>query len=131
MSFVPIVTEKEALEMDKKRQVIFTITSLYLKNVTEGGKVTGQCCLFNRSRTIGWYTFLRVAQKCVEEDWPDIDEAGYYNHVVIERVVEGLYNISGHKLDRQTEWWYKYNKGKWIPCEKPKAVKMIVNFGLG
>jgi hypothetical protein len=109
--------------MKRKRKVIFTITSLYLDE-DEGV----EC-----SSTIGWYPNLKTAQKCVEEDWPDIDEAGYYNYVVIERVVEGLYNMSGMLLDRQTEWWYSfdYKQEKWIACEKPQWSVGTINWGLG
>lgn len=84
-------------------------------------------------RLVGWYSDLETAQKCVDEDWAGFYEAGWYNYVVIERMVEGLYNLSGLCLDRQTEWWYRYdnNTGKWVPCDKPECLKGVVNFGLG
>ena len=118
--------------MKRKRTVIFAITSLYLKKVKEDEKVVGQTLTHDRSRFVGWYSNLKTAQKCVEEDWADFDEAGYYNYIVIERMVEGLYNMSGILLDRQTEWWYVYDDvKKWVPCSKPKSLKHMINFGLG
>ncbi len=111
---------------------MYAITSLYLKKVKEGEKVIGQSLAHDRMRLVGWYSNLKKAQKCVEEDWADFDEAGYYNYIVIERMVEGLYNLSGVLLDRQTEWWYVYDEvKKWVSCEKPKCLKHMINFGLG
>ena len=116
----------------EKEIVIYTITSLYtakpdLDNMT----VIGQ--LEYRSSLVGFYRSLDKAKQCVEEDWADFDEAGYYNYVVIERNVEGLYNINGFELDIQTEWWYKFDddNNKWVVCEKPDWSVGIVGWGLG
>ena len=103
--------------------VIYTITSLVEDN---NGDIV-------EDRVVGWYSDLKIAKQCVEEDWADFDEAGYYNYVVIERNVEGLYNINGFELDIQTEWWYKFDddNNKWVVCEKPDWSVGIVGWGLG
>ncbi len=119
--------------MEKEKTVIFTITSLFAKTVRENGKVIGKRAEFGRSRLVGWYSDVETAIKCVEEDWADFDEAGYYNYIVIERMVEGLYNMSGFDHDGRTEWWfeYDYKLNKWTACEKPDWSVGILNWGLG
>jgi len=108
----------------EKEIVIYTITSLYtakpdLDNMT----VIGQ--LEYRSSLVGFYRSLDKAKQCVEEDWPDFDECGYYNYIVIEGLEEGCYPGMG-----DNEWWYRHDwdNQKWIPCEKPMCFAHTVNF---
>ena len=119
---------------DKARLLIYTITSLFIKNVkNENREVVGQSIESGHCRMVGFYADLQTAMKCVEEDWAGFDEAGYYNYIVIERMVEGLYNISGFDLAKPSEWWYRhdYEARKWVPCEKPKCLVGTVSFGMG
>jgi hypothetical protein len=118
--------------MKRKRTVIFTITSLYVKKVKENGQEVGERHYYDRNRLVGWYSDLAKAQKCVEEDWADFDENWYYNYIVIEKNTEGLYNMS-NDLGKQYEWWYRfdYKQEKWIACEKPQWSVGTINWGLG
>ena len=116
----------------KERLIIYTITSLHIKNVrNEKKEVVGHIMEHRDCRTVGFYADLETAKKCVEEDWAGFDEAGYYNHIVIEKMVEGLYNLQG--LDDPVEVWYRhdYESRKWVPCEKPKTLFGTIGFGLG
>lgn len=84
-----------------------------------------------KSSNVGFYYELAKAKQCVEEGWGSLDECGYYNHLVIQRTFEGLYNLRNFGLAGQSEWWYRLNNGKgrtWISCRKPKLLKSIVNF---
>ena len=76
---------------------------------------------------------LKKASKCVEEDWGAFCEAGYYNFIVIERNVEGLYNIGAFEGVEENEWWYKHDDEKncWVKCKKPKVLNGLCNFGMG
>lgn len=114
-------------------QIIYTITSLYIKSIrNEFREVVGEIMETGRCRTVGFYTDLEKAKKCVEEDWGAFNEAGYYNYIIIERVVEGLYNLNGLDLNDESvgEHWYRY-ENKWIPCQKPKMLFGTIGFGLG
>lgn len=113
------------------RAVIYTITSLGVDKVKRDGKVKYIYDWKNhRSRLVGWYTSLEEAKKCVENDSMGFDEAGYYNFIVIERVVEGIYNMGGHGLDKICEWWYTYTEDGeiWVECKKPKIFKDTCDF---
>jgi hypothetical protein len=103
---------------------IYTITSLSI----EDGKMRKGIC-----RNVGFYYDLKEAKRCVEEDWAHFDESGYYNHIVIELTMEGLYNINGIMLDQKKEWWYRHNwnERRWVKTKKPQILKGIINFGLG
>ena len=113
--------------------VIFTITSGYVKPIREGETVVGRRPEWNKLATVGFFSDLATAQKCVEEDWGGFEEAGYYNFIVIERTVEGLYNISGTNDNTiQTEWWYLFDhkERKWKASEKPNWSLGIIGWGL-
>jgi len=114
--------------MKRKRQVIFTITSLYVLKKNGPRRIKDVI----RTRLIGWYSDLATAQKCVKEDWADFDEGRYYNYIVIEKNTEGLYNM-GVDLDEQYEWWYQFDckQEKWIICEKPIYLEGTIGFGMG
>jgi hypothetical protein len=118
------------------RAVIYTITSFYIKKVYEGVLVrdedgemieeqdVGEMIEWGRTSNVGYYTSLERAQQSVENNYGHFDECGYYNYIMIESVVEGLYNLAKYDIIvEQTEWWYKYDRGeeRWIPCCKPKC----------
>jgi hypothetical protein len=127
--------ETESIELNdgSKRDfgVIYTVTTLSIKKVKdeETRTVLGERCEAGKTVTVGWYTSLEAAQKCVSNNNGSLDECGYYNHLVIERVVEGLYGLLGDG-DKQTEWWYKYDHSadKWVACEKPKIFRQTIGF---
>jgi len=79
------------------------------------------------SRTWGWYSDLKSAQKCIEGNYCDIYE-GRYNHAVIEEIAEGV--LHGGELPK--EWWFKW-KGSWKrggykPWKKPKEYDQVIGF---
>ena len=124
------------------KTVIYTITSVFIEEPKIESSVNGNIIpckntfSCKRARLVGFYSDLEKAKTCVLEDWASFSEAGYYNYVVIERVVEGLYNLDGmelNDLDKLGEWWYvcKESYPKWIECEKPKELTGIVSFGIG
>lgn len=106
--------------------IIYTITSLYNpKPDVDGNKTPIKEIMPRKSRLVGMFKTLEKAKQCVDEDWANFDEAGYYNFIVIEGLLEGCYPGLG-----DNEWWYKHDreKNKWVPCEKPNSYKGLVNF---
>jgi len=87
------------------------------------------------NRTVAWYSSLRDAQRCVEENALDIYGEGDYPWALIEETMEGVYP------DIKNEWWYKWKgkkkskkgkyQGKYVLAKKPIAYKRVVNFGIG
>jgi len=80
-----------------------------------------------RERTWGWYSSLKNAQKCIEENWGDIFE-GSYDYALIEEIPEGV--LFGGAIPK--EWWFKWKgtckKGKYILSKKPKEYDTVVCF---
>lgn len=79
------------------------------------------------TRTVGYFTTLEEAKKCIEENWGDIQEC-YYKYAVIEDVEPGLY-----KSIDSTSIWYKWSKAKekFLPIDKPTQLNQIVGFTIG
>lgn len=79
------------------------------------------------TRTVGYFTTLEEAKKCIEENWGDIQEC-YYQYAVIEDVAPGLY-----KSTDSTSIWYKWSKSqeKFLPIDKPAQLSSIVGFTIG
>jgi len=109
---------------------IYTITTL---NITKRATRLDEVDFREyRDRCVGFFFSLKKAKQCVEEDWGDLNEFGYYSHLVIERFTEGLYPGCRDK-EKQTEWWFKrdYELNKWVPCLEPKSMLGVISFGMG
>lgn len=91
-----------------------------------------------RARAQGWYPTLYMARAAVAQNCGDLFELGYYNHAVIERVVQGI-NVSV-----TTEHWYRAeytlvdgaitpdnSKPAVSKIEKPTRLVGSRNFGVG
>jgi len=110
---------------------IYTITTL---NITEEAeRLDGINFKEYRDRCVGFFFSLNAAKLCVLNDYGDLNEAGYYNYLVIERLSEGLYPGCGRSDEEQSEWWFKrdYELNKWVPCLKPKSMMGVISFGIG
>ena len=118
--------------MSENKTVIYSITSIYFEATFHEGKGKGWKIDWSKYRDarVGFYSSLEKAQRAVVEDWGHFDECGYYDYIVIQEEYEGLYNIAGLCLDKQTEWWYRrdYDKNLWVSCEKPEALGGMVSF---
>ena len=75
-------------------------------------------------RTFGYFNNLDDAFKAVEENRGSMQEC-LYNYLVIEGIDEGIHPIVNK------EYWYKWDDGKWMLCNKPEFLKSIINFALG
>lgn len=79
-------------------------------------------------RCVGYVSQLKNAIRIVENNHCDINEAGYYPHVVIEHIEEGLYEYDFEPL------WYKWNpeKNKYEESETPSYITdQTVGFAIG
>ena len=59
-----------------------------------------------RTRTVGFYHEFELAEKVAMANSMDLNEDGYYSHIVIERVEPGLYpdDPISHR------WFYKWDQ---------------------
>lgn len=120
-------TVKLESNLNKDWSVIYTITTLFINKTSRLEEV----CNYDRTTTPGWYRTLEKAKECVDKNWGGLSDDGYYNHLVIEAVSEGLYNLQClDPIGKQNEWWYKWNSenNKWDPCKKPKSLRMVCQF---
>lgn len=111
--------------MKNKNQKIYTVTTLYIDPTAEKGKFPKSY----RSRTWGFYYSLddaiRGMKVCCSDD------AGHYNHCVIERYNPGIYSVANF------EKWYAWDDfidnslNKWIECSKPEILEKTINFAIG
>jgi len=89
-----------------------------------------------RSRMFGYFFKEETARQAVLENWLDMYECGYYDHVVVERMPPGI-----HPFSHEVQWyrwdtalgWYELGKtpGSWQPAEKPAGLENTVNFCFG
>ena len=77
-------------------------------------------------RVVGYYTDLETAKQCVEENWGDIYEDGYYHYAVIEDAEPGLYKTCMSK-----PLFYNWKDGKYTKIKRPKALKNNFGFTIG
>jgi hypothetical protein len=112
----PDNTDTENAAFKYNSAPIFTITSFNLIREIKKSDVeteTGDEQLerwgtINRTRCIGYYHDFELAEKVVLANSLNINEDGYYSHVVIEQVEPGLY-----PLDACTHrWFYKWDDNK-------------------
>ncbi len=102
--------------------VIYTVTTCSFKEDDKG------YLQLIRDRCVGFYNELADAMKCVENNWGDIYEEGYYSHAVIERLQSGLYQHPEFTI------WFKWDKEKeaYVPfIGTPEGFECVTNYGIG
>lgn len=82
------------------------------------------------TRTVGYFEDLETAKKCVEENWGDIYEDGYYKYAVIEDVEPGLYQ-SAESTPIFFKWEGSIKDGKYQEIERPIELKGFFGFTIG
>jgi len=92
---------------------IYTVTAINEKN----------------KRVWGWYADLYEAEEAVINNITDMNEAGYYPHILIEEVEEGILPIT--TVDKQR--WYQFDEEdeNYHKCEQPEEYKKILNWAMG
>ena len=60
------------------------------------------------TRTVGYFSTVERAIECLEKNWGDLNEAGYYPWAVIEAVPEGLYPV----LDQEESIFWEWQGGE-------------------
>lgn len=78
------------------------------------------------TRVVGYFTTPEEAKQCVEENWGDIYEDGYYKYAVIEDVEPGLYTSC-----ESTPIFYKWIDGRYQQIERPVELKGFFGFTIG
>lgn len=80
-----------------------------------------------RSRCIGYFLHLDNAKASVEVNAGDIYESGWYTHVVIEGLPEGLYPVQENRV------WYRWSDDdhRWVQCEQPDGMEAFAGFSIG
>ena len=94
-------------------QTIYTVTGIVYN------------CPKSHCRCFGWYKVLIDAEKAVDENRGDMNEAGYYQWVVIEEIPEGVWRSENNEI------WYEWDGSSYKNVEKPNQFRSIVNWGIG
>ena len=81
-------------------------------------------------RTVGYFLDLETAKKCIEENWCDLYENGYYKYAVIEDVEPGLYS-SMHSKPIFYKWHGDVKTGGYKRTRRPKDWKHTWGFAIG
>ena len=79
-------------------------------------------------RCVGYVSKLEEAIDIVENNYADLDEAGYYPYIVIENVKEGIYQYDQNPI------WFKFNEDTELyeKSERPSFIpNNHVGFGIG
>jgi hypothetical protein len=119
-NFEPIIIQEPNPSVylkEENKKPIYTITVLYPDVIKSTGYST---------RCVGYKHKLENAKELVFDNYGDIYETNG-KHVVIEEVLEGLYNI---ETEHWFEWIGDYKNGKYIECEKPKHITTC-HFSMG
>lgn len=82
-------------------------------------------CPKSPSRTFGWYPFFEEAEEAVYANRGGMDEASYYQWIVIEEVPDGVWNASSK------ETWYEWDGDQYNKIDKPDKFHSFVNWGIG
>jgi hypothetical protein len=106
--------------MFEKIPNVFFITTIELREMKKDLPIT-------HHRTVGWFPTFNLADYAVVNNCCDIYETGN-QFAVIEEIGFGLYACPPIR-----EFWYKFDKeqDKYVPIDKPKEFKNIVNFSIG
>lgn len=98
---------------------IFFVTTIELKEMKKDFPVTN-------CRTVGWFPTFNLADYATVNNFGDIHETGY-QYAVIEEMEFGLYPYC------KRDFWYKFDKEQeeYVPINKPKEFRNIVNFSIG
>jgi hypothetical protein len=81
-------------------------------------------------RVVGYYEDLETARKCIEENWCDLYECGYYKYAVIEDIEPGLYQ-STESNPIFFKWEGDEKTGGYKEIERPEILKSTFGFTIG
>ena len=97
-------------------KTIFTVTTL---RSPDPSKMDERC--------VGYYLTLEDALECVENNYGDIFENGYYPWAIIEEMPPHLYP---HPVSFQ---WFKWDRQekKYVACCIPEGLQNTSNYGIG
>lgn len=124
--------------MFKKKYYFIASVRVYKEKWPEGTKnykgedVGGKEYEQHESRCWGFYTSKKKAIRAVEENWSDMNEAGYYKYAVIEELMEGLLQCC---LSDKAMWFEaKYDNNHFLgykKCELPKFADHVCGWTIG
>lgn len=81
-------------------QYIYTVTTIRNKEANK------------HNRTVGWFVEQEKAFRCLDENWGDLIESGYYQYAVVEKVPSGLYPDTLSEDGDQRRWfWQAFREG--------------------
>lgn len=83
------------------------------------------------TRNIGWFSYEDDAKRILLLNASVISEEirgiPYYEYVLVERVPMGIYP----ECSEDRVWFYKWEEGKYVPCERPDRFSGVVGFTMG
>jgi len=72
--------------------------------------------------TVGFFSSKDQAIYAIEENWGDLNEAGYFPWLVVEGLEENsIYPLVEPKNQIFFKWQGQDN-GEWVPCDFPKEI---------
>ena len=74
--------------------------------------------------TVGFFTSKEEAIYAIENNWGDLNEAGWFPWLVVEGLKENciypLLNEAEHQIFFK---WQGQDDGKWVPCDFPEEIE--------
>ena len=76
------------------------------------------------AETVGFFTSKEEAIYAIENNWGDLNEAGYFPWLVVEGLKENcIYPLLQDGKDQIFFEWQGEDDGKWVPCDFPKEIE--------
>lgn len=83
------------------------------------------------SRNIGWYPSEDGAKRALLDNAGVISEevrgVPYYDYALVEEVPADVYP----DCSEDRVWFYKWENGTYVPCERPERFNGVVGFTMG
>ena len=77
-----------------------------------------------QKETVGFFSSREEAIFAIENNWGDLNEAGWYPWLVVEGLPENcIYPLLQDGEDQFFFEWQGKENGKWVPCDFPKEVE--------
>lgn len=74
--------------------------------------------------TVGFFSSREEAIYAIENNWGDLNEAGWYPWLVVEGLPANcVYPLLRKGEDQFFFEWQGKDEGKWVPCDFPKEVE--------
>jgi len=81
------------------------------------------------TRCYGWYPHFELAEEAVYNNRGSLNEEGYYEWVVIEKIPEGVWRTAVDSAETWHHW--EDEDSKYVRIDKPGQFKSVSGWGMG